>query len=118
MGSEYTEITALKCNIIHCVALGQLRVYSPGLIGINAGGTIEFLVEYRQHSQPHYTKVNIVCHTNNIQLTLRVLAARSRRPTFIPRLRRWSRTRASVRVCWHWNASPLIRMASRIHVPV
>ncbi|KAL0592662.1 hypothetical protein ABG067_000227 [Albugo candida] len=57
MGSEYTEITALKCNIIHCVALGQLRVYSPGLIGINAGGTIEFLVEYRQHSQPHYTKL-------------------------------------------------------------
>nr|CCA23957.1 guanine deaminase putative [Albugo laibachii Nc14] len=57
MVSECIEITAFKCNIIHSTELRKLQIYAPGLIGINAHGTIEFLVEYGQHVHVHYTKL-------------------------------------------------------------
>jgi hypothetical protein len=38
-------IIAYKCNVVHSVALNQLEILSPGLIGVNEHGTIVYVMD-------------------------------------------------------------------------
>ncbi|KAF0682320.1 Aste57867_25547 [Aphanomyces stellatus] len=40
-----SRITAYKGVVIHSLSLGQLEILNPGLIGVNAHGTIEYVVD-------------------------------------------------------------------------
>ncbi|KAG7394334.1 hypothetical protein PHYBOEH_005293 [Phytophthora boehmeriae] len=43
-----THIVAYKANVVHSLALGQLQVLQPGLVGVNDQGKIEFVLDLSQ----------------------------------------------------------------------
>ncbi|RHZ19746.1 hypothetical protein DYB37_005756, partial [Aphanomyces astaci] len=48
--SASMPITAYKGVVVHSLALGQLEMLNPGLIGVNEKGTIEYVVDLATHS--------------------------------------------------------------------
>ncbi|TMW57707.1 hypothetical protein Poli38472_014310 [Pythium oligandrum] len=44
------RITAYKANVVHSLALNQLQVLEPGLVGVDAHGRIAYVLDLQKHS--------------------------------------------------------------------
>ncbi|DAZ97701.1 TPA: hypothetical protein N0F65_009600 [Lagenidium giganteum] len=44
------RITAFKANVVHSLALDRLEILSPGLVGVNDKGAIEFVLDLQKQS--------------------------------------------------------------------
>lgn len=54
------RVVAYKCNVVHSVALNQLEILQPGLVGVDQDGKITFLLDLNKHplaNAPRYDEL-------------------------------------------------------------